>query len=178
MVLARRLPLLAVLLGSLLVWASAPVHAATVTAVLLPGQLTITDAPSTVDFVASSTSEDAQTFATQFVIGVTDATGSKDGWSIKARFITVARENGVSLPVRQSRIIGADVTPETGLAPSSLLDYPRPFQTTGDTIFSAAPDSGMGKSWLTFGAELILPADAIDSGPFTTALAVTIASGP
>lgn len=55
---ARRSPLLAIALIGLLLWASVPASAATVTAVLLPGQLTITSAPATVDFVASAPSGD------------------------------------------------------------------------------------------------------------------------
>ncbi len=178
MIVAHRSPLLAVALTGLILWASAPVDAATATAVLLPGPLTITSAPATVGFVASARSDDTQTFTTQFGIGVTDATGSTGGWNIRAKLITVARETGLPLPVRQSSITSADVMPESGTAPTSLLTYPRPLETTGDTIFSAARASGMGKSWLIFDAELDMPADSMGSTPFTTALVVTIISGP
>ncbi|MDQ2785187.1 MAG: hypothetical protein M3Y58_09330 [Chloroflexota bacterium] len=178
MTVVRRAPLLALSLIGLTIWATIPAGAATATAVLLPGQLTITDAPATVDFIPSSATDDTQRFAAQFAIGVTDATGSKAGWNIKANFITPAGADGIALPVRQSTITSANVTPDTGTAPISLFTYPRPFQTTGDTIFSAAPASGMGKSRLTFGADIVLPAAVSGDPLFTTTLVVTVASGP
>ncbi len=178
MKLARRSLLLALSLISQTIWATIPANAATATITLLPGRLTITSAPTTVNFTASSATGNGQAFATQFAVGVTDATGSKAGWNIKAKFINPARESGGPLPVSQSSITSADVRPDTGTAPASLLTYPRLFQTTGDTIFSAAPTSGMGKSLLTFGAELVLPIDVTDSSLFSTTLLVTIASGP
>lgn len=174
---ARNLPLLASVMIGLALFSGQAVGAATVTAVLEPGRLTITDAPIALTYSSATTADRLRTLDATFGLGVTDASGRRAGWHIQAALGPLTRADGTPVPVRSSTVTEARVTALTGRTPISTLSYPRAFRTSGDTIFSAAAGSGVGKSALTFGAELVVP-DTADDAPLTATLMVTIAAGP
>jgi len=154
------------------------VSAATVTVALLPGPLAITDAPATLVYTPATATDTAQTFDATFTLGISDATGKKAGWHIDAALGPLTTSDGTSVSPLASAITRARVTGLTGIAPLATLVYPRPFRTDGDTIFSAAERSGVGKSSLAFDTEIAVPADATNAAPLTTTLTVTIAASP
>lgn len=182
MKLIARSPLLTSLLAFLLIGltcgTASGVNAATATVALLPGKLAVTDAPATLTYAATTTTNDTRTYATAFSVSVTDATGSLAGWHIQAALGPLLSAAGTTAVARTSMITGASVSTLTGRAPASTLAYPRPFHNEGETIFSAANRSGMGKSSVTFGAEMSIPTEIADSDQYTATLIMTIASGP
>src|SRR4051794_37338435 len=175
---ARTLPILASCIIAIALFSAQAVGAATVSAVLEPGRLTITDAPVALTYASATTADNLRLLDATFGLGVTDATGKKAGWHIQARLGALTRADGSVVPIRSSAVTEAHISTLTGRAPASVLAYPHAFLTNGDTIFSAAAGSGMGKSSLTFGTELAVPADAADAAPLTTTLTVTVTAGP
>ena len=173
-----RLPLLGTLVVGLTFFSAYAVSAATVTVVLESGRLSITDAPVALTYSSTTTSDNIRRLDTTFSLGMTDATGTKAGWHIQATLGALTRPDGSSVPVLSSAVTQARVTTLTGRPPNSMLSYPRAFRTDGDTIFSAAAESGMGKSSLTFDTELAVEADTADTAPLTTTLTVTITASP
>jgi len=173
-----RLPLLATLAIGLTFFFASAVSAATVSAVLQSGRLTITDAPVALTYSSITTADNLRLLDATFSLGVTDATGKKAGWHIQAALGTLTHTDGSAVSVRSSAVTQAHVTTLTGLAPNSVLSYPHTFRANGDTIFSAAAGSGVGKSSLTFDTELAVSEDTADTAPLTTTLTVTIAAGP
>ena len=154
------------------------VNGATATVTLLPGKLTITDAPAVLNFASTTATDDVRTYLATFSISVTDATGSLAGWHIQAALGPFLGTTGTSALASTSVITGANVTTQSGRAPNNTLIYPRPFRTDGDTIFSAAPRSGMGRSSVAFATQVSFPTMIADSEQYTTALDVTVISGP
>lgn len=177
-----RSPLLTSLLAFLLIGftcgTASGVNAATATVALLPGKLAVTDAPATLTYMATTTADDTRIYDSAFRISVTDATGSRAGWHIQAALGPLVNAVGTTAVARTSMITGASVSTLTGRDPASTLTYPRPFYSEGETIFSAANHSGMGKSSVSFGAEMSIPIEIADSDQYTAALAVTIVAGP
>jgi hypothetical protein len=173
-----RLPLLATFVIGLTFFLASVVGAAKVSVALESGRLTITDAPVALTYSSITTSDNIRLLDATFSLGVTDATGTKAGWHIQAMFGMLTRTDGTPVPVRSSTVTGAHVATVTGLAPQSVLSYPHAFRTNGDTIFSAAAGSCVGKSSLTFDTELAVSADTADIVPLTTTLTVTIAASP
>ena len=152
--------------------------AATVTAVLQPGRLTITDAPSALIFTPIAACDSDWTLGASFTLGVTDATGSKAGWHIQAALGPPMRADGTPAPVLRSTITNARATGLTGVAPQATLAYPRPFLVAGDTVFSAAEQSGVGKSFLSFDTTIAVPKDPQDASSLSATLVLSIAAGP
>ncbi len=149
----------------------------TATAVLRPGRLMISNTPSILSYTMTTTNDNTRVLDATFGLHVTDATGSRAGWHIQASLGLLTDESGASVVAFDHTIVNADVTTETGRTPVSQLSYPRSFRPQGDTIFSAAAGSGMGKSTLIFSTEASIPAQA-DSGSYVAALTVTITAGP
>jgi hypothetical protein len=170
--------LIAALVAVLLCSATDVVGAAgaTVTAVLQPGRLSISDAPAILSYTAATGGTDGAIDAT-FGVRVTDATGSRAGWHIQASLGSLISASGVPTASFDHTIADADVVTETGRAPVSQLSYPRTFDPQGDTIFSAAAGSGAGRAAITFTAAARVPAQAA-SGTYTAALTITIVAGP
>ncbi|MGI8856995.1 MAG: hypothetical protein ACR2JW_14705 [Thermomicrobiales bacterium] len=158
--------------------ATQAVGATAVSAVIESGRLTITDAPVALTYSSAATADNMRVLEATFSLGVTDATGKKAGWHIQAMLGPLTHLDGTRVPVRSSAVTEAHVATLTGSAPASLLSYPHTFRANGDTIFSAAAGSGMGKSSLTFGTEIAIAADAAASDPLTAILTVTIAASP
>ncbi len=154
--------------------------ASTVTAsiALLPGQLTLTEAPSSLTYTTSPRSDDVQTFVSHFTVSVTDATGSRAGWHLQASFGHVTDSVGFVLPVYFATIVNATIVSSTGRPPANTLTYPRPVYSENDTLFITAGGTGAGKSSLMFTTEINVPASATTSGECTAALVVSILSGP
>jgi hypothetical protein len=162
----------------LVVFSAQAVGATAVTAVLESGRLTITDAPVALTYSSATTADNMRMLDATFSLGVTDATGKRAGWHIQAMLGPLTHTDGTLVPVHSSTVTEARVTTLTGSAPTNMLSYPHAFRANGDTIFSAAAGSGMGKSSLTFGTELAVAADATVSDPLTATLTVTIAASP
>lgn len=154
------------------------VRAATAMVSLLPGNLAVTDAPTAVTYIPTTTIDDARVYDATFSISITDATGSRAGWHVQAALGPLLSATGMAALARTSVITGATSGTLTGRAPASALTYPRPFHPEGETIFSAASRSGMGKSFVTFDAEVSLPMQVADSDQYTAALTVTVTAGP
>ena len=153
-------------------------RAATATVTLLPGKFAITDAPATLDYTAAPAVDETRAYTTTFSISVTDATGSRAGWHLQAALGPLVSSTGAFAFVGASTITGATITTQTGRAPLGTLAYPRPFRADGDTLFSSAAGSGMGKSSLAFTTEVRVPADSLGGDQCSAALTVSILSGP
>ncbi len=155
------------------------VSAATVSAILLPGPLTITNAPVALIYSSTTNATDTLTaYNASVVLGVTDATGKKMGWHIQAIIGPLTRADGSTVAVRSSTVANARVAPQTGIAPQNALSYPRTVPPDGDTIFSAATGTGVGKSSLTFDTEVTVPIEIADTTSLTATLTMTVTAGP
>jgi hypothetical protein len=170
--------LLASFIIGLALFASQAVGATAVSATLESGRLTITDAPVALTYSSAANADTERLLDATFSLGVTDATGKGAGWHIQAMLGPLTHADGTPAAVRSSTVTEARVTTLTGAAPASLLTYPHALRASGDTIFSAAAGSGMGKSSLTFGTEIAVAADAAQSDPLTATLTVTITASP
>ncbi len=166
------------IIGLAFVVATQAVGATAVSAVLESGRLTITDAPVALTYASAATASNMRMLDATFSLGVTDATGKKSGWHIQAMLGPLTHPDGTLVPIQSSTVTEARVATLTGLAPASQISYPYAFRANGDTIFSAAAGSGMGKSSLTFGTEIAVAADAAEGDPLTAILTVTIATSP
>jgi len=178
MKLIGRSTLLACLLIGYALGVASGVRAATATVALLPGSLVITDAPTTLNYTAATTADETRAYTTTFTISVTDATGSRAGWHIQAALGPLMGDTGAFAFVGASTITGESITTQTGRTPLGILAYPRTLRADGDTLFSAAAGSGMGRASLAFTAGLRVPADSIASDQCSAALTVSILSGP
>jgi hypothetical protein len=174
----HKLPLLAPFIIGLALFSSQAVGATAVSAVLESGRLTITNAPVALTYSSAATADNLRLLDATFGLGVTDATGTKAGWHIQAMLGPLTHTDGTPVPIHSSTVTEARVTTLTGAAPASMLSYPHAFRADGDTIFSAAAGSGMGKSSRTFGTEIAVAADTATSDPLITTLTVTIAASP
>jgi hypothetical protein len=173
----HKLPLLASFIG-LVFLSSQAVGATAVGATLESGRLTITDAPVALTYSSATTADNLRLLDATFGLGVTDATGKGAGWHIQAMLGPLTQIDGTPVPIYSSTVTEARVATLTGAAPASVLSYPHTFRANGDTIFSAAAGSGMGKSALTFGTEIAVAADAATSNPLTATMTVTITASP
>jgi hypothetical protein len=142
------------------------------------GRLTITDI-SVAPIDSSAVAADSLRLLTViFSLGVTDATATKAGWHIQAMLGPPTRTDGTPVPVHSTTVTETRVITLTGRPPTSLLSYPGALRASGDTIFSAAGGSGMGKSSLALTTGIVIAADAADDAPLTASMTVTIATGP
>lgn len=146
--------------------------AATVSVTLRPGPLAIIEAPAALTFVAGA---DASLVAVA-TIRVVDTTGSKAGWRIVAGIGPLVGSDGTDITDAEATIPGVNSTPQTGRPPTSTLVYPRALHAATETIFSAAPGSGMGKSALGVTAS-VADARLTPGVIYTAALVVAIISG-
>lgn len=165
------------LLGSL-VGGVTTASAATSTATLTAGSLTITS-PAT-DFTYTSTALTGSQFnlTSAFTVGVTDATGSKAGWNLQATIGVLTANSGAdTIPAANHTITSAPITTVTGTGPTNSITYPMQIPTTAAKIFSAAANTGKGISTETFNTQLVVPPDAA-AGTYTAVLTVSVVSGP
>lgn len=146
--------------------------AATVSLTLQPGPLAIIEAPAALTFIAGA---DASVTAVA-TVRVVDATGSKAGWRIATSLGPLIGSDSTDITDAEATITGVYVTPQTGRPPASTLVYPRALRAATETIFSAAPGSGMGKSALIVTAS-VADARLTPGVTYTAALVVAIISG-
>lgn len=154
------------------------VDAATASVTLLPGKLAITGSPAAANYAIASTNETTRTYTGNFDVAIVDATGARAGWRIQATISPLINDSGTVVPVRSSAITAASAVAVTGRAPVSTLSYPRSFRLDGDTIFSAAPLSGVGRSVVAFTTELVIPTENAEMDQYAPALTLSISAGP
>lgn len=162
------------MVGSLVVAGSA-VSAATGTATLTAGSLTVS-APANFSYSGTLTG-DVLNLASSFAVNVNDATGSKAGWNIQATIGVLTDAASDTIPAANHTIQGVAVSGTTGTAPVNSIGYPLALPTTAAKIFNSAAAKGMGKSTETFTTQLTVPADAA-AGSYSTTLTISIVSGP
>jgi hypothetical protein len=163
------------LLASAIFVGSMSVGAASSTATLTGGSLTITAPPANFSYSGTLTG-DVLNLTSSFAVGVNDATGSKAGWNLQATVGTLTNAANDTIPAANHTITGVTVSGVTGTAPSNGIAT-GPIPTTAGKIFNAALNTGKGKSTMTFATQLAVPADAA-AGSYTATLTVTIVSGP
>ena len=151
------------------------VGAATSTATLSAGSLTITAPPANFSYTGTLTG-DVLNLASSFAIGVNDATGSKAGWNLQGT-IGVLTSGSDTIAAANHTIQSVAVTGVTGTAPVNAIGYPLVLPTAAAKIYNAGANTGKGKSTETFTTQLAVPADAA-AGTYTATFTVTIVSGP
>ncbi len=163
------------MVGSLLVAGSA-VSAATSTATLTAGTLSITAAPANFSYPSTVLTGSTINLTSSFAASVTDATGSKAGWNLQG-VITVLTDTGSdTIAATNQTISGVTISGVTGTAPTNSIAAGQ-IPTTAAKIFNAAANTGKGQSTETFATALAVPADTA-AGTYTATLTVTIVSGP
>ncbi len=162
------------MVGSLLVAGSA-VSAATSTASLTAGSLTVS-APASFSYSGTLTG-DVLNLGSSFAVSVNDATGSKAGWQIQASVGTLTNAGSDTIPAANHTIQSVAVTGTTGTAPVNSITYPMAIPSTAAKIYNSALTKGMGKSTETFTTQLAVPADAA-AGSYTATMTVSIIAGP
>lgn len=172
-----RYGLLALLVvGSLIVIGPVAADAATSTATLSAGTLTISAAPANYSYSGTLTG-DILNLASSFAVGVNDATGSKAGWNLQATIGVLTDAGSDTIAASNHTIQSVATTGVTGTGPVNSIVYPLVIPTTAAKIFNSATSKGMGKSTNTFTTQLAVPADAA-AGSYTATMTVTIVSGP
>jgi hypothetical protein len=162
-----------VMIAALLIGVSM-VGAATATATLGSGSLSITAAPANFSYSGTLTG-DVLNLTSSFAVGVTDATGSKAGWNLQAQIGTLTA-GANTIPAENHSISGVSVSGVKGVGPSNSVVTGQ-IPTTMGKIFNAAPNSGMGQSTMTFNTQLTVPASSL-AGSYSTTMTVSIVAGP
>jgi len=163
------------IVGSLLVAGSA-VSAATSTATLTAGTLSITAAPANFSYPSTALTGSVINLTSSFVVGVNDATGSRAGWNLQGLITVLTDAASDTIPATGDTISGVTVSGVTGTAPTNSIPLGQ-IPTTAAKIFNAAANTGKGQSTETFATALSVPADTA-AGTYTATLTVTIVSGP
>jgi hypothetical protein len=166
---------LALLMVASLVVAGSAVGAATATAALTGGSLTLT-APASFSYSGTLTG-DVLNLASNFAVSVNDATGSKAGWQLQASVGVLTDAASDTIPAANHTIQSVAVTGTTGTAPVNSITYPMAIPTTAAKIYNSALAKGMGKSTETFTTQLAVPADAA-AGSYSATMTVSIIAGP
>ncbi len=163
------------MVGSLLIAGSA-VSAATSTATLTAGSLSITAAPANFSYPSTALTGSVINLTSSFVVGVNDATGSKAGWNLQGVITVLTNAGSDTIPATGHTISGVAISGVTGTAPTNSIALGQ-IPTTAAKIFNAASNTGKGQSTETFSTALAVPADAA-IGTYTATLTVTVVSGP
>ncbi len=163
------------MVGSLIV-ASSAVSAATSTATLTAGTLTIAAAPANFSYSGTLTG-DILNLSSSFAVGVNDARGSGAGWNLQASIGTLTDVATDTIAPSFHTIQSEATTGTTGTAPTNVIAYPLAIPTAAAKIYNAGLTTGRGKSTNTFTTQLAVPADAA-AGTYTATMTVTIVTGP
>src|SRR6476660_4516640 len=107
------------IVGSLVIAGSA-VSAATSTATLTAGSLTITAAPANFSYSGTLTG-DVLNLTSSFAVSVNDATGSKAGWNLQASIGVLTNAATDTIPAANHTITGVTVSGTTGTAPTNSI---------------------------------------------------------
>jgi len=165
----------ALVIGALVVGTSS-VGAATSTATLTAGSLSITAAPANFTYPSTALTGDIINLTSSFAVGVNDATGSKAGWNLQGVVTVLTDAASDTIPAVGQTISGVTITGVTGTGPTNSIANGQ-IPTTAAKIFNAAANTGKGRSTETFSTALAVPADTA-TGTYTATLTVTIVSGP
>jgi hypothetical protein len=163
------------MLGSLLI-AGSGVSAATSTATLTAGSLSIIAAPANFSYPSTPLTGDVINLTSSFVVGVNDATGSKAGWNLQGVITVLTDAGSDAIAATNHTISGVAISGVTGTAPTNSIALGQ-IPTTAAKIFNATANTGKGKSTETFSTALTVPADTA-AGTYTATLTVTIVTGP
>ncbi len=163
------------MVGSLLVAGSA-VSAATSTATLTAGSLSITAAPANFSYPSTILTGSVINLTSSFATSVTDATGSKAGWNLQGVITVLTNAGTDTIPATGHTISGVTISSVTGTAPTNNIALGQ-IPTTAAQIFNATANTGKGQSTETFATALSVPADTA-IGTYTATLTVTIVTGP
>ncbi len=163
------------MVGSLLVAGSA-VSAATSTATLTAGTLSITAAPANFSYPSTVLTGSIINLTTSIATSDTDATGSKAGWNLQGAITVLTDAGADTIAATGHTISGVTISGTTGTAPTNSIALGQ-IPTTAAKIFNAAANTGKGQSTETFATALGVPADTA-AGTYTATLTVTIVSGP
>jgi hypothetical protein len=169
----------AALVASSLFFGVQAASAASSTATLTGGSLTITSPASNFSYPSTQLTGDVFNLTSSFAVGVNDATGSKAGWKLMATIDgPLTDPAGDIIPASGHTILNVLITPGTGTAPdNSSMSYGTAIPTTAAKVFSAAVNTGKGRSTETFNTQLAIPADAA-AGDYSALMTVSIVSGP
>lgn len=161
--------------GTLLVAVPA-VGAASSTASLTAGTLSIATPPANFSYSGTLTG-DILNLSSSFAVSVNDATGSKAGWNLQATIGVLTDAGSDTIPAANHTIQSVATSGVTGTGPVNAITYPLAIPTTAAKVFNSAAAKGMGKSTQTFTTQLAVPADAV-AGSYSATMTVTIVSGP
>jgi hypothetical protein len=176
MICSLRTGFFALLMVASLVVAGSAVSAATSTATLSGGSLTVA-APASFSYSGTLTG-DVLNLGSNFAVSVNDATGSKAGWQIQASVGVLTDAASDTIPAASHTIQSVAVSGITGnTGPVNSITYPMAIPTTAAKIFNSALAKGMGKSTETFTTQLAVPADAA-AGSYSATMTVSIIAGP
>ncbi len=152
--------------------------AATSTATLTAGTLSITTPAADFSYPTTVLTGSQFNLTSSFLVGVTDATGSKAGWNLQASIGVLTANSGAdTIPAANHTIQSVSIATVTGTGPTNSITYPMQIPTTTAKIFSANANTGKGVSSETFNTQLTVPADAA-AGTYTAVLTVSVVSGP
>jgi hypothetical protein len=152
---------------------SMSVGAASSTATLTAGSLSITAPPANFSYSGTLTG-DVLNLTSSFAVSVNDATGSKAGWNLQAAIGVLTDAANDTIPAANHTITGVTVSGVTGTAPTNGIANGA-IPTSAAKIYNAAANTGKGKSTMTFNTQLAVPADAA-AGSYTATMTVTIVS--
>ncbi len=152
------------------------VSAASSTATLTAGSLSIAAAPANFLYPSTALTGDIINLTSSFAVGVNDATGSKAGWNLQGVVTVLTDAASDTIPAVGHTVSGVVISGTTGTAPTNSIANGQ-IPTTAAKIFNAAASTGMGKSTETFATALAVPAQTA-AGTYTATLTVTIVSGP
>jgi hypothetical protein len=175
MIRSLRTGFFALLMVASLVVAGSAVSAATSTATLSGGSLTVA-APASFSYSGTLTG-DVLNLGSNFAVSVNDATGSKAGWQLQASVGVLTDAASDTIPAANHTIQSVAATSITGTAPVNSITYPMAIPATTAKIYNSALSKGMGKSTETFATQLAVPADAA-AGSYSATMTVSIIAGP
>ncbi len=163
---------LLLLVGVAALLVNAPAARATsATVALMPGTLSISPTYVRLTYDVPR-NRNVRTLYSTFSFTVTDATGSKEGWDIRAVQTATTSPSDDPFPSDDHHIIDADVTNYTGAWPDpAIIGTEIPKVPT--VIFRAAQKTGMGQSTELFSTEVKFPWDT-DPGRYTSTLLLTV----
>ena len=159
-----------------LIIGTSSVNAATSTATLTAGSLSITAAPANFSYPSTALTGDVINLTSSFVVSVDDATGSKAGWNLQGVVTVLTDAGSDTIAASNHTISSVAISGTTGTAPTNSIAAGQ-IPTTTAKIFNAAANTGKGRSTETFSTALVVPADTA-AGTYTATLTVTIVSGP
>lgn len=161
--------LMLVAIGALVAQVSTA-HAATASANIKAGSLTISPAAVTISYNVTRQSR-GKALNSNFTVTVTDATGTKAGWQILAATARTTSPQS-DFPIDDHAIVDFDVPAAGGTWPDPTCPC-GVVGTAYSTILQTPARTGMGWSRVRFQTEFDVPSDA-EPGTYTTTLALIV----